>query len=100
MSAFTPRPGHFSWFELGTSDQTAAKMFYETLFGWTSTDTPMGPAEVYTVFKSGGRDAGACYTLRPGQQTAGVPPHWMVYVAVANVDEAAKRAAALGGSVV
>jgi len=100
MSTFTPRPGQFSWFELGTSDQAAAKTFYQTLFGWTSTDTPMGPNEIYTVFKLDGRDVGACYTLRPGQQKAGVPPHWMLYVAVANADDTAKRVGALGGSVI
>ena len=29
-------PGNFCWFELGTSDQTAAKEFYDGLFGWGS----------------------------------------------------------------
>jgi predicted enzyme related to lactoylglutathione lyase len=99
MSANTPRPGAFCWFELATSDQAAAKRFYESLFGWSSADTPMGPAETYTTFKLGGRDAAAAHTLHPGQKQAGVPPNWMVYVLVENADASAARAGELGGTV-
>ena len=34
--------GRFCWFELGTTDQTAAKKFYTGLFGWSFVDHPMG----------------------------------------------------------
>ena len=91
-------PGSFCWFELGTSDQNAAKKFYGSLFGWASEDFPMGPAGVYTIFRLGGRDVGATYTLN-AQQQPGVPPHWMVYVSVGSADDAAKKAASLGGKV-
>ena len=91
--------GTFCWFELATTDQSAAKLFYESLFGWASDDSPMAPGEVYTMFKLGGRDVGAAYTMRAEQRNAGVPPNWMVYVAVDDVDAVASRAAALGGTV-
>jgi predicted enzyme related to lactoylglutathione lyase len=92
-------PGSFCWIELGTSDQPAAKNFYQQLFGWTSDDMPMGPSDFYTMFKLNGREVAAGYTLRPGQRSAGVPPHWMLYIAVANCDESAKRVSQLGGTV-
>jgi predicted enzyme related to lactoylglutathione lyase len=91
-------PGSFSWFELATSDQPAAKAFYERLFGWTHRDSPIGPTEVYTIFQKDGRDAAAGYTLREDQRQHGVPPNWMPYVTVASVDESAKQAKALGGT--
>ena len=92
--------GAFCWIELGTTDQNAAKKFYGTLFGWDVKDLPMGPGGSYTMFKVQGRDAAAGYTLRPDQQAAGVPPHWMIYVAVESADASARKAEQLGGKVV
>ncbi|HUI42795.1 MAG TPA: VOC family protein [Terriglobia bacterium] len=92
-------PGSFCWIELATTNQPAAKAFYAGLFGWQAEDMPMGPTDFYTMFRLEGRDAGAAYTLRPEQRSQGVPPHWMLYVAVESADAAAERAAQLGGKV-
>lgn len=92
-------PGSFSWIELATTDQNAAKSFYTSLFGWVVTDNPMGPGEFYSIFKIDGRDAAAGYTMRKEQRDAGVPPHWGVYIAVDNADQAAAKAAQAGGKV-
>jgi uncharacterized protein len=94
-----PKRGSFCWVELCTTDQNAAKKFYSALFGWTVNDAPMGPNDFYTIFRLQGRDAAAGYTMRPDQRSHGVPPHWMLYVAVENADAAADRAAKLGGQV-
>jgi len=92
-------PGSFCWFELSTTDQPAAKQFYEQLFGWTSEDSPIGPDEFYTTFKLDGEAAAAGYTMRADQRQAGVPPNWGLYVAVEAADAAAARAKELGGTV-
>lgn len=92
-------PGTFSWIELATTDQEGAKRFYSRLFGWKANDTPMGPGAVYTTFELSGGSAGAAYTLRPDDQAEGVPPHWMLYIAVENADATAARAPELGGTV-
>ena len=92
------KSGSFCWVELATSDQTAAKKFYGSLFGWVPNDMPMGPAGAYTFFRLNGRDAAAGYTLMKEQQ--GVPPHWDLYVAVDSADTAAARAAEAGGTVI
>ena len=44
------------------------------------------------MYKLGGEDVGAAYTLRPDQRDQGVPPNWLVYIAVPNVDQAIARA--------
>lgn len=93
------RPGSFCWLELGTTDQNAAKKFYGTLFGWTSDDSPMGPGETYTTFQLDGKKAAAGYTLMKDMVEKGIPPHWMLYIAVESADAAAKKAAELGGKV-
>jgi hypothetical protein len=97
MAKTNHTPGSFCWFELGTTDQNAAKKFYPAIFGWDVNDTPMGPEEVYTTFKIKGLDASAAYTLRPDQRAQGVPAHWMPYVTVKSADDAASKAQSLGG---
>jgi uncharacterized protein len=92
-------PGTFCWIELATTDQSAAKSFYGSLFGWSVKEFPMGPNDFYSMFQLDGRDAAAAYTLRPDQRAQGVPPHWMLYIAVESADEAAGRATQLGGKV-
>jgi len=92
--------GSFCWIELATTDQNAAKDFYSSLFGWSPQDNPIGPSEVYTIFKLDGRDAAAGYTLREDQRAQGVPPNWIIYIAVDNADQAATKAKQLGGTVI
>jgi uncharacterized protein len=92
-------PGTFCWIELGTTDQNAAKSFYGSLFGWVPNDFPMGPDSLYTIFQLEGRDCAAAYTLMPEMLSMGVPPHWLVYVLVENVDEVAGRVGEAGGKV-
>jgi predicted enzyme related to lactoylglutathione lyase len=91
--------GSFCWIELHTTDQTAAKSFYGSLFGWQSEDMPMGPNDFYTEFKLQGREAAAGCTLRPEQRALGVPPHWTIYIAVENTDAAVTKAEQLGGKI-
>src|SRR5947209_6013588 len=95
----THPPGSFCWFELGTTDQNAAKQFYSSLFGWTANDYPIGPSDFYTMFQLNGADAAAAYTLRSDQRQHGVPPHWMIYMAVENADQSVARAGQLGATV-
>ena len=100
MPEFTKHlPGTFSWPELATTDQKSAVAFYCALFGWSSDDQPIGPDDKYTLFKLRGLEVGAGYTMRKDEQAMGLPPHWNSYITVENVDESAKKAAALGATV-
>ena len=65
----------------------------------TSRSSRSGPTEIYSMFTMRGQDVGAAYTMRPDERQLGIPPHWNLYVTVADVDEAAKRAAGLGAKV-
>jgi predicted enzyme related to lactoylglutathione lyase len=92
-------PGTFCWPELGTTDRRGAVAFYQALFGWQVNDVPMGPDDVYSMFRLDGDDVAAAYTMRGEQTRQGVPPHWMAYVAVTNADETTHRAGELGATV-
>jgi uncharacterized protein len=91
------KPGRFCWFELGTSDAAEAKAFYGSLFGWTVEDRPV-PGMVYSMLKLNGKDVGGLYELGADMRAAGVPPHWLVYIATASADDSAAKAKAAGGS--
>jgi predicted enzyme related to lactoylglutathione lyase len=95
----THTPGTFSWVELSTPDQNGAIAFYHALFGWDVNNQPMGPDELYSMFTIRGKEVGAAFTMRNEERKASVPPHWNMYVTVANVDAAATRAAELGAKV-
>lgn len=90
--------GSFSWFELATTDQKAAKTFYSSLFGWEPQDFPMGPDEYYTMFNYHGGVAGACYKLK--SEMTGVPPNWGLYITVADADDTAAKSQAAGGKII
>lgn len=90
--------GRFCWYELGTTDPAAAEQFYGALFGWQAAHVPMGE-ERYTLAQIEGRDVAGIYKLNAEQIGMGIPPHWLLYVAVADADETTAKAQAAGGSV-
>jgi predicted enzyme related to lactoylglutathione lyase len=93
-------PGTFAWIELSTTDGAAAREFYSRLFGWEVKANPMGPGFTYYMFQLDGLDVAAMYQLMDEQLKAGVPPHWLSYIAVASADDATAKATSLGGTVV
>jgi predicted enzyme related to lactoylglutathione lyase len=92
-------PGTFSWTDLTTPDQDAAKQFYGDLFGWEMVDNPVGDGIVYTTARLDGKDVAAISPQPEQQREAGAPPAWNSYVTVESADDALARAKELGGTV-
>lgn len=92
-------PGTFSWTDLTTTDQPAAKAFYSELFGWDAVDNPVGEGMVYSMMQIGGKDVAAISPQMQAQRDAGAPPAWNSYVTVESVDASADRAGKLGATV-
>jgi predicted enzyme related to lactoylglutathione lyase len=88
--------GQFVWYELTTPDTGAAQKFYPSFTGW---GTQAFDAD-YTMFTTGGTPHAGIFKLTPEMRAQGVPANWMPYVETNNVDETARLAASLGGSVV
>jgi uncharacterized protein len=93
----TSVPGTFCWADLGTPNASAAKRFYTGLFGWSFEDRPMSPDATYTMFSIGGNAVAALYQQEP--QQPGLPPQWLSYICVESAADTARRAKALGGTV-
>jgi len=94
-----PKIGEFSWHELGTTDRAAAFDFYSKLFGWKETSTmDMGDGMVYQMFGLGdGVPIGGMYALT--KEMEGMPPNWLGYVLVPNVDDTVATVKKSGGQV-
>jgi predicted enzyme related to lactoylglutathione lyase len=92
-------PGTFSWTDLTTTDQEAAKRFYSGLFGWEAEDIPVGDGVYYSMQRVDGKDVAAISPQPQQQRDAGVPPVWNSYVTVENADAVADRARELGATV-
>jgi predicted enzyme related to lactoylglutathione lyase len=88
--------GSVVWNELGTRDTAAASAFYQSAFGWTAEAMQMGPM-VYTIFKVGENQVGGMMEMAP--EWGEVPPHWMLYISVADCDATAAKAEKLGAQI-
>jgi len=88
--------GAFSWSELMTTDPKAATEFYGTLFGW-KVETMTGLQGPYNIVKVGDTGVGGIMKLPP--DAGDMPPCWVPYVTVNNVDETAAKVTKLGGKV-
>jgi predicted enzyme related to lactoylglutathione lyase len=90
--------GRFVWYELITTDITAAKDFYREVVGWTAHDAS-SPNLAYTFFASGSASVGGLMDLPAEARKMGATPRWMGYVAVTSADATADRIKRLGGAV-
>ena len=91
--------GSLGWTELNTRGFDTAKEFYQRVFGWSDKTSPMGEGQPpYTEFQLGGTSIAGGMEMM-ANIPAEVPPHWMNYFAVSDVDDAVARATELGGKV-
>jgi len=97
-TAAHPTVGTFCWNELMTTDTPAARAFYTSLLGWITEEMDMGEAGMYTIFKQGDQQVAGMMGMS-GPQFEGVPPHWMGYIHVADVDAKTAQAEQLGGTI-
>lgn len=97
MSGKMPSQGEFCWNELMTSDTQKAAKFYTELFGWVGQEHKMNDM-AYTLFKNGDKDVGGMMQI-PADQPGQIPPHWMAYIAVDDLDAMVAKAKALGATI-
>ena len=88
--------GDFLWFDLMTTDTKAAAAFYGAVVGWQVQDSGQ-PGMDYALLMVEGQGAGGIMPIPA--EAAGHPPAWSAYVAVDDVDAAARKVESLGGTV-
>ncbi len=87
---------HFVWYELNAADPASAPAFYAAVTHWGVQAFESHDYQMWTTERG---PIGGLMLLPEEAKAMGAPPHWMGYVGVANVDEAAARVVTLGGKV-
>ncbi|MFD1696380.1 VOC family protein [Roseibium aestuarii] len=92
--------GIFVWYELYTTDPALAAEFYSKVLGWTTSVNSMAGFD-YTMLHVPGFEMGTAGMLpRPQEmEQAGVPPHWIGYIGVMDLDAMVRRMTAKGSAV-
>lgn len=101
MPVTTIKQGVPTWVELSTTDETGALAFYSALFGWADAPVPMGEGMGdYHMQMLAGENIAGISAQQPQEREQGVPPHWVIYLAVDDVDRVTATVAGAGGQVV
>jgi predicted enzyme related to lactoylglutathione lyase len=91
------KPSEFCWNELATPNAHAAKDFYGKLLGWTFIDKTDGDM-TYTMIQNKDQTFGGMWQIPTDQQNH-IPPHWLGYILVDNLEETLQNAEQLGATV-
>lgn len=91
--------GTLGWVDLTVTHAAVIRDFYQGVVGWRSEPVSMGGYEDYNMIPpaTGQPAAGVCHARGVN---AGIPPVWLIYITVANLDESLKTCLQLGGEVV
>jgi uncharacterized protein len=94
------KPGDIVWTDLTVPNATEVRDFYTQVTGWQQEPLSManGEYEDYVIKTSEGTPvAGICHARG---SNANLPPQWLVYVAVADVNKSAATCTEMGGKVI
>jgi uncharacterized protein len=86
-------PGALCWNELYTPDLDAAQSFYSGVFGWEYQPFENSPEPYFVVMNQGRGNGGIRGLAEPS-----MPPNWLVYFAVEDIDAGMAKASELGGT--
>lgn len=89
-------PGAFTWNELSVRDPEVAKAFYGKLFGWTFSEEEMPTGTYHTISNNGRMNGGM---IKMTEEWGDIPPHWMVYLSVADIDATVEKIKEAGGKI-
>ena len=95
----TDKIGEMAWLDLSVKNAEQVKDFYQHVIGWQSEAVSMGDYNDHTVMSpsSGEAVGGICHAQGCN---ADLPPAWLPYFLVENVDESVTQVLANGGEMV
>lgn len=97
MSDPAQAPGSINWTDLTVPNAEPIRSFYEKVVGWDSEPFDMGGYNDHCMKDASGKTvAGICHAKG---ENAGVPPQWLVYLNVADLDTSLQAVAEQGGQV-
>ncbi len=94
-----PQPGTIVWRDLTVADAETMRDYYAAVVGWRAEPVDMGGYADFSMVApaTGETVAGVCHAR---DSNADLPPQWLMYVAVADLDAAVAACLAHAGDVV
>ncbi|WP_002633382.1 VOC family protein [Myxococcus hansupus] len=92
-----PAVGSVGWMDLTVKDAESVRDFYKDVVGWSATGLDMGGYEDFVMMPPGGGDTPAGGICHARGKNADVPPGWMIYITVADLEQSLERVTAMGG---
>jgi len=90
--------GQFFWYDIMTTEPQAAAKFYSHVVGW-GVQKADAEGKQYSLFTVNGQGVAGLMPIPEDAAKHGVPPAWMGYIAVDDVDAAAEKLKREGGTV-
>ncbi len=99
MAENTPPVGTVIWRDLTVPDAAAIRDFYARVVGWRAEPVNMGSHTDFNMLPPDGSEpaAGICHARGVN---ADLPPQWLMYIVVDDVDQSATDCVKLGGTIV
>ena len=93
-----PEVGSIGWADLTVPNAEEVKKFYQEVVGWKSIPVSMGDYNDYTMVGpyTNIPYAGVCHTQGIN---AALPPCWLIYITVANIEKSIEEVKKLGGEI-
>jgi hypothetical protein len=90
--------GTIGWTDLTVENAQEIRDFYRNVVGWDTSEIDMGGYSDFCMNspESGKTIAGICHARG---ENAALPPQWLVYITVEDLDKSAARCVELGGKV-
>jgi predicted enzyme related to lactoylglutathione lyase len=93
-----PKIGAIIWTDLTVKKAAKLCDFYRDVTGWKSSEVAMGDYNDFSMNAADGKTvAGICHARG---ENAKLPPQWLIYINVADIDGSVKRAVDLGGKLI
>jgi len=88
-----------AWLDLSVGDAKNVKSFYEEVIGWKSENISMGEYDDYAMLEPSDNEAvaGVCHAKGVNK---GLPPAWLPYFLVVDIDTSIKAVLEKGGTLV
>mgnify|MGYP000884361408 CR=1 FL=1 len=102
MSDEKPKIGQFYWADITVENPTELKEFYKQIFGWQAMELPMKDGDeeyadyVMTIDETSAA-GGICHHKGPNK---GIPPQWISYFYIDDVEKALQDCLNLGGELI
>ena len=90
--------GSIGWRDLTVENADEVRDFYAAVTGWSVHETDMGGYADYTMMGEDGEPAGGVCHARGSN--ADMPPQWLMYVVVANLETSLSETTKRGGEIV